>query len=589
LADFIPEEKISEIRNAADIVEIISEAVVLKKTGRNYVGLCPFHAEKTPSFSVNPEKRIFYCFGCATGGSVFTFLMKQQGMTFPEAVKAVAHRCGIELPRREMTPQERRRASEREVLLGLNRKAMGYYSGVLKHPAAGRKARAYLEKRGFAAAVVDRFELGYAPEGWDSLIRHLRADRDRLQLLEKAGLVIPRKTGSGHYDRFRDRIIFPIRNTARQVIAFGGRVLDDGLPKYLNSPETPIYTKGRSLYGIDLAREHCRKSESVFVVEGYFDLLALHQHGVQNAVATLGTALTPEHVRILRGCIGENGTVVLVYDSDAAGVQAARRSIAVFEQGYADARICVLPPGHDPDSFIFEFGAAAFAQAAAAARGILPFLMEAAVARHGLSVDGKVQIVSELSAAIAAIQDPMARALYIKDLAERLQVDEGAILERVRSQAGATAPRRALAAAGGAPQAGAQRPDRFEMQVVMMMLQYPPILPEIRQRRILDYFGNQTLRRLGDTALRWENDPDGFNREIDRTADPEIQRLVAALVLEETPWDHHGCLKLLDQFENSRKGKDRTILEQIKAAAKRGDHEVWLKLLQQKQAQIEKS
>jgi DNA primase len=587
LADFIPEEKISEIRNAADIVEIISEAVVLKKTGRNFVGLCPFHAEKTPSFSVNPEKQIFYCFGCATGGSVFTFLMKHQGMTFPEAVKAVAQRCGIELPRREMTPVERRRASEREILLGVNRMAMAFYSGILKHPAAGRKARAYLEKRGFAAAIVDRFALGYAPEGWDALIRHLGAGRERLQLLEKAGLVIPRKTGSGCYDRFRDRIIFPIRNAARQVIAFGGRVLDDGLPKYLNSPETPIYTKGRSLYGIDLAREHCRKSETVFVVEGYFDLLALHQHGIQNAVATLGTALTPEHVRVLRGCIGENGTVVLVYDSDAAGIKAAQRSIGVFEQGYAEARICVLPPGHDPDSFIFEFGAAAFQKAAAEARGIMPFLMEAAVTRHGLSVDGKVQIVSELSAAIAAIQDPMARSLYIKDLAERIGVDESAILERVRGRLGGKA-------AGGAaapPQAAgaARRPDRFEVQVAMMMLQYPRILPEIRRRQLLDHFENQALRRVGDMALRWENDPDGFNREIDRTADPEIQRLVASLVLEETPWNHHGCLKLLDQFENSRKNKDRTILEQIKAAEKRGDHEGWLKLLQQKQAQIEKS
>jgi DNA primase len=464
---------------------------------------------------------------------------------------------------------------------------MAFYSGILKHPAAGRKARAYLEKRGFAAAIVDRFALGYAPEGWDALIRHLGAGRERLQLLEKAGLVIPRKTGSGCYDRFRDRIIFPIRNAARQVIAFGGRVLDDGLPKYLNSPETPIYTKGRSLYGIDLAREHCRKSETVFVVEGYFDLLALHQHGIQNAVATLGTALTPEHVRVLRGCIGENGTVVLVYDSDAAGIKAAQRSIGVFEQGYAEARICVLPPGHDPDSFIFEFGAAAFQKAAAEARGIMPFLMEAAVTRHGLSVDGKVQIVSELSAAIAAIQDPMARSLYIKDLAERIGVDESAILERVRGRLGGKA-------GGGAtapPQAagGARRPDRFEVQVAMMMLQYPRILPEIRRRQLLDHFENQALRRVGDMALRWENDPDGFNREIDRTADPEIQRLVASLVLEETPWNHHGCLKLLDQFENSRKNKDRTILEQIKAAEKRGDHEGWLKLLQQKQAQIEKS
>jgi DNA primase len=593
LAQFIPDEKISEVRTAADIVEIVSEAVVLKKTGRNFVGLCPFHAEKTPSFSVNPEKQIFYCFGCATGGNVFSFLMKQQGLTFPEAVKTLAQRYGIELPTREMTPAQRRRLNEREVLLGLNRKTMAYYSQVLKDPNRGQKARAYLEKRGFRPSVVDQFELGYAPPGWDSLIRHFRAGRERLALMEKAGLVIPRKSGSGHYDRFRDRIIFPIQNTARQVVGFGGRVLDEGLPKYLNSPETPVYTKRNSLYGIAQAKAQCRKAETIFVVEGYFDLLALHQHGIQNAVATLGTALTPAHVRILRGCIGENGKVVLVYDSDAAGIKAAQRSIGVFDQGYADARICILPPGHDPDSFLFEFGAEAFEQAAAKAMGIMPFLIASAVERHGLSVDGKVQIISELTESIAAIQDPMARSLYVKSLAERIQVDESAILERVRSRVRGKisgASKSVQGAAVGKRSDSPDKPfDRFEMQVVMMMLQYPQILSEIRQRRLLNYFTGEKLRVVGEMVLRWENDPDGLNRAIDGTADGEIQNLVASLALEENLWDHEGCVKLLNQFENSRKNKNNTILEKIRAAEKRGDHEQWLKLLQEKQAQIQKS
>lgn len=596
MTQFIPDEKISEIRSAADIVEIVSEAVVLKKTGRNFVGLCPFHAEKTPSFSVNPEKQIFYCFGCATGGNVFSFLMKHQGVTFPEAVKALAQRYGIELPTREMTPAQRRRLSEREALLGLNRKTMGFYSGVLKHPTAGKKARAYLAKRGFQQAVVDQFELGYAPVDWDSLIRHFRAAGDRLRLMEKAGLVIARKKGSGCYDRFRDRIIFPIQNAARQVVGFGGRVLDDGLPKYLNSPETPVYTKRRSLYGIAQAKAHCRKTETVFVVEGYFDLLALHQHGIQNAVATLGTALTPEHVRVLRGCIGENGKVVLVYDSDAAGIKAARRSIGVFEQGYADARICVLPPGHDPDSFIFEFGAQAFEQAAAKALGIMPFLIDAAVERHGLTVDGKVQIIAELTDSIAAIQDPTARSLYVKSLAERIQVDESAILERIRGRMRGKAgggPRPVQGAAAVArekrPNPIAQPGDRFETRLVMMMLQYPKILPEVRQWGLLGFFENEKLRTIGEMVLRWEGDPDGLSRAFDSTADTEIQNMVASLVLEDNPWDHEGCLKLLKQFEKSRKNKNNTILEKIKAAEKRGDHEQWLKLLQEKQAQIAKS
>jgi len=347
LAVYIPEEKINDIKNSADIVDIISEVVVLKKSGKNFLGLCPFHSEKTPSFTVSPDKQIFYCFGCNAGGNVFSFLMKQHGLSFPEAARMLARRYGIDIPVRTMSLEQKRRISERESVLAINRQAMDFFRCALIENASGKKAMEYLLKRGISR---DDFKLGYAPEGWDNLAIYFSKNKQSDRLVEKSGLIIPRKGKSGFYDRFRSRIIFPIFDVSMQVIGFGGRVMDDSLPKYLNSPETPVYNKSRSLYGLHMAKGKCRETRTVFIVEGYFELLALHQHGIQNSVATLGTSLTPEHVQILRGFIGKSGRVVLVYDSDIAGIKDAQRSIEVYDKGYVDASILVLHDGYEPDS-----------------------------------------------------------------------------------------------------------------------------------------------------------------------------------------------------------------------------------------------
>ena len=299
MARTIPEETISRIKNVADIVDVISDDVVLKKSGRNYMGLCPFHAEKTPSFTVSPDKQIFYCFGCHTGGNVISYVMQHEGLSFPEAVRMLAGKYGIEVPDQNLSPGQKRQLSEKEKLFRINQLATEFYQGALFNPHLGQQAMAYLLGRGMTRKIIDVHQIGYSPNRWDGLLRHLESKRVPTDLLSKTGLIIARKDRSGHYDRFRDRVMFPIFDLNRQVIGFGGRVMGEGMPKYLNSPESPIYNKSRSLYGIDKARQEARKCGVVYLVEGYFDALALHLYGITNAVATLGTSLTPEHVQLL--------------------------------------------------------------------------------------------------------------------------------------------------------------------------------------------------------------------------------------------------------------------------------------------------
>ncbi len=388
MAGFIPEEKIDDIRNTADVVDVVSAYVALKKTGKNFLGLCPFHAEKTPSFTVSPEKQIFHCFGCGQGGNVFSFVMQYNNLSFPEAVRFLAQRYGIQIPTRQMSTGEKRRFQEKDGLFELNRQALAYYRNVLLETSAGKHGRDYISKRQMTPEVIDRFGLGYAPEGWRNLVQYFSKKGVGLNDVERAGLIIAKK--GTHYDRFRDRIIFPILDIHEKVVGFGGRCLDDSLPKYLNSPETPLYHKSRILYGLHAAKKACRQTGSVFVVEGYFDVLALFCHGIKNVVATLGTALTRDHLRILKGYAQR---VTLVFDSDEAGMKAAERTLSLFMEEKVSVRVMVLPEGQDPDSFIFEVGRDGFDERAEQALDLMSFLLESAINKHGLSPQGKVRIV----------------------------------------------------------------------------------------------------------------------------------------------------------------------------------------------------
>lgn len=590
----IPEEKLAEIRNAADIVDIVSERVALKKAGKDYTGLCPFHSEKTPSFTVSQTKQIFHCFGCGAGGDIFNFLIQFEGVTFPEAVQSLARRYGIQLPKRQMTPSEKQEFSEREQLFDINKKVLAYYREQLLRRPAGEKARVYLEKRGFSSEIINRFGLGYAPEGWDNLLRHLKSRQIPVALAEKAGLVVPRSSKSGYYDRFRNRIIFPIVDVTRQIVAFGGRVLDDAKPKYLNSPETPIYSKSRSLYGLHAAREKCRETGLVYIVEGYFDLLAMHQHGVTNAVATLGTSLTAAHVRMLRR--GYASKARLVFDSDAAGIKAAHRSIGLFLNEAVDVEIIVLPAGEDPDSFLFARGGEAFLELADAAKDAIEFLADSAVNAHGTSMQGKIRVVEELKQPLAEIKDPVARSVSIQHLAERLGIEEQALIERVREarQAQSAAIKKRAPSTGGETSrsdgATELAENRLESRVIAMMLQYPEIVPAVENRGMIDYFTSNRLKSIAESIVSQPpRSTEDISELLNRIPDDRQRQLIASLAMGEESWDPGSCQKLMEQFLYTRKRRHQALLDQIRAAEQNKDHQLLFKLLKEKQNQAGRS
>ena len=343
--------KIEEIKNRVDIVELVSEYLTLKKAGRNFTGLCPFHQEKTPSFTVNREKQIFYCFGCGEGGNVITFLMKIADKTFPEAIKDLAEKTGVVLPPISSGKEGRQKDLLKESIINLNLRAAQQFSRNL-FSAAGVTARKYLQERGIADDVVKQFRLGYVPDTWRSLTEYIEESGLSLKLAEQAGLIIAGKEGS-FYDRFRGRLIFPIENIFGEIVAFGGRILDKGEPKYLNSPESPVYIKGKNLYGLNKAKEEIRKKGFALIVEGYFDLISLWNAGIGNVVATLGTALTREHLELLRRYTIE---VVAFFDPDEAGKKALDRSLELFLSAQMRARALILPGKCDPDEYVRKFG-----------------------------------------------------------------------------------------------------------------------------------------------------------------------------------------------------------------------------------------
>jgi DNA primase len=600
LAGFIPEDKISEIQNSVDIVDIISEVVLLKQAGRNFTGLCPFHSEKAPSFSVSREKQIFYCFGCGAGGNVFSFLMKQEGISFVETVKKLARRVGIEIPDQEMSPEMKKTINEKEQLYAINKDALGFFQKSLKG-SLGQRAAQYLEARGIKKEVIEFFQIGFAPRGWDNLVQFFSNKKNRLGAVERAGLIAAKPSGKGFYDRFRERIIFPIFNIRNQVVGFGGRVMDDSLPKYLNTPETPIFNKSRNLYGLCQTRGACREASAAFVVEGYFDLIALYQHGIENVTATLGTSLTLDHVRILRGFVKK---AILVFDSDDAGTKAAMRSISLFRQENVEARVMVLPKGDDPDSFVFRSGAKAFYETADQALGIISFLMESAIAKHGLSTEGRLSVISEMKGPLSFINDPVARSIYIKELSERIDVDQNAVLEIIRKESfrNQKCNQYAKGSSRGyeVSQANQEKSSgktlvgtgyRAESKIISMMLQCPEMLPEILSHDVLEMFEDENLKTVGKAILfHVESTGSSHIEPVDLLPylETKFQRSLAASLAmdDEDCWNESKGRKrrLIFQFMEYAKGrKEKKIIEKIRAAEASNDMELLAKLLSKQQ------
>lgn len=425
---------VAAVRNAGDIVRLVSDYVPLKPAGSRLKGLCPFHHEKTPSFSVDPQMQLFYCFGCQAGGDAFKFVMLYEKVEFPESVEFLAKRWGVPLPKASHRPEDDARA---RVLL-MNESAASFYRGRRSDPSHGKLARDYIAKRGVSDVVAERFGLGYAPESWDALLTVLGARGFTATELQTAGLAIPRKDGSGQYDRFRHRLIFPIRDVSGRVVAFGGRSLDDSEPKYLNSPETPAYVKGEHLYGLDVARDAIRREGFAILVEGYLDLIALHQAGFENAVASLGTALTPSQVKLLARY---SERVVVSYDGDKAGINAAAKTLDLFLERGFDVRVAEIPHGKDPDDFVRGEGVAAYDVIVRQAPSYLDFLVQRELRGRDLGrPEEKVATINAILPKLARLESAVERSAWAGRLADALRIDDDLVMQELRSALRAAKP-----------------------------------------------------------------------------------------------------------------------------------------------------
>ena len=577
MAGFIPDNVIDEVRGAADIVEVVSNYVNLTRSGGVYRGLCPFHAEKTPSFTVNPGRRIFHCFGCGVGGNVFRFLMLQKGISFPEAVAELAERHGIELPRID-SGRIREQKGRKISLYKAVDLARDFFREELAGPG-GRTAREYLDRRGLGGPLVDEFQLGWAPPGWESLRMYLESKKVPTELMAQAGLVKQRADGRSHYDTFRARVICPISDLDGRTVGFGGRLLenDERQPKYINSPETPIYSKGRLLYGLDRNRVRIRDSRRVLIVEGYFDLLSLAAHGVRNTAATLGTALTAAHLRLLKGYVDE---VVLVFDADPAGRAAAARALPLFMAAGLEARVLVLPDGRDPDDFVRESGPAALEELIEKAGSLLKYYLDQVLARHPDTLAGKSQATKEVLEVISGVENPADQDLLRGAAAERLGVSEKALMLSQR--------RRPQKRPEPAPQGTAPSAVGFEIEMLRLVLLHPETAERITGADLGPLFVDKTAKKVYEAMAR-EFSRAGVldhSRLMESLADEEAN-LAAGLAFSGDGLSDSDAAAAVEDYINKfaareRRRRSTDLTRRIKRAEIEGDDSALALLLREK-------
>lgn len=486
----IGEDKIAEIRERTDIVALIGESVVLKRAGAQFKGLCPFHAEKTPSFHVHPERQFFHCFGCQVSGDCFAFVMRLEGRSFVEAARFLAERAGIELAPEDAREEiaHRQARLERDRLLAVTDAAAGWFVRMLDEHPLGHMARDAIAKRSVSAETARTYRLGYAPHGWDHLARFLASKGFSPRDAENAGLIAPRRSGDGHYDRFRHRLMFPIADVHGRIVAFSGRILDpppddppregqDPPAKYVNSPEGPLYKKGELLFGLHEARVELRRAGTAILCEGNFDVLAVHQAGRADVVAPLGTAFTAMQAKLLRRYVSK---VVLLFDGDHAGRKAVASAFPLLMAEALSPSVAALPPGEDPDSFVRKRGQDALRELIASARPIVAHLIDAAAAEAGDDPAARAAAIESLGPVLQALQNPVEAQLWIERIAREFGVDVQAarrqLVKGIRQ-----APRRPTQ---GSPPAPAPRPPSpspvilpdLEKDVVGAMLDHPPLL-----------------------------------------------------------------------------------------------------------------
>jgi DNA primase len=533
----IPDETIQAIRDRVDLVELIGRYVALRPAGRSHKGLCPFHDERTPSFNVNAERQIFHCFGCGVGGNAFTFLMRQENLTFPEAARELAREVGIEI--REDDPTE---AGLSERIRAANELAQSFYRGELSSPRAAA-AREYLARRGVDAATAERFGIGFAPDRWDGLVDRLRRANVPGELAARAGLLAERARG-GHYDRLRNRVTFPIRDARGRILGFGGRALGpDQEPKYLNGPESPIYHKREVLFGLPAALDPIRRSGRAVIVEGYFDVVALHRAGVGEGLATCGTALTPEHARELRRRTGE---VVLLFDGDDAGQRAARAALEVLLPVGLRVRHASLPAGEDPDSLLAHAGPEALRRAVDAALPALEAAIGRACARGLATPWERADAVRDVAPLLVSITDPVERGEFARLLALRASVreeDVAAALVALRGGPAADAP--------AAPPRRRGPEQRWLRNLAAAVLDQPQLAARVPVDELADLFAGEPAQDLVAAMVKAAL----AGHPVEDVIEGEPRRMYTELAASERdPLDEDAAIRAIDEtLENVRR------------------------------------
>ncbi|MFY9584352.1 MAG: DNA primase [Candidatus Acidiferrales bacterium] len=530
------------MKQQADIVRVVGEYVHLKKSGQNFTGLCPFHSEKTASFAVHPVKQIYHCFGCGVGGDVFKFVMEVEKLSFPEAVRAVAEKCGISIPRpRARTQEEKRETQQRTALVEMHREAATFFARQLEATSEGKAARAYLEDRGLDSEAIARFGLGYAPSGGDALYRQLKQKYPD-KLLELSGLVVRDPSGR-LYDRFRRRIVFPIANDSGKVVAFGGRALGDDLPKYLNSPETPIYSKSNVLYHLDRAKEALRQRDFAVLVEGYMDTITVARAGVANVVASCGTSLTETQTKLLGRFTRR---VVVNYDPDTAGQAATERSLAILLEQGCDVRVLALPGGADPDKFIREQGAEAYRKLLEQAPAYVDYLIARARQMDLSTGEGKLRAVNFLMPYVQRVPNRLLRSEWATRIAQQLRVDEPVLRESLRR---AAAERRSEVKAKPELMSRASKP--AERRLVQMLVEAEGfrdrLAEELRSAEMHKGLETEKILAALLEVCRTGERPD--SAALANTLDEKDRRLLFEIVFEpaaEPTWEEaESCLRVL--------------------------------------------
>jgi DNA primase len=549
-SSFEQKDAVQRVKDAAQIVDIIGECVSLKKAGANMKGLCPFHGEKTPSFMVNPARQSFHCFGCGEGGDVLSFMMKYYNLTFPETIKQLAQRYQITLPEQQFTSEDKKKAEKRQKLFDANERATRVYHEYLLNNPDAAPAREYLNKREIPQEKIIDFKLGYAPESWDFLSNKVSKSSITLAEAEEAGLLV-RKESNRFYDRFRDRLLFPIFELTGRVVGFGGRILGEGEPKYLNTSETLIFDKSRMLFGLFQNRDAIRRARQAVVVEGNFDLLALVSFGLDNVVAPLGTALTQPQIRLLKGYADE---VILLFDGDEAGIKAAMRSVPLFLAEQVAARVALLPAMHDPDTYIRAHGKEGLDKYLVGALPILEFAFEHLKDKHGVSMTGKGKILEELEPLIhASGSSPFQQSVLISEFSNKLGLDPEQVMQGFK-----TAARKKTQARSVRPVVGSGKEEktkvsaplpRKQAQLLEFLIFYPRFLKRFLEAGIEDILVQSPAKQILETFQKLSEEKELSGPEQLMEALPDaMERSYVSRLLMSSPFLGQDDPEVIDEM-----------------------------------------